>query len=191
MRPLVEESLVFLRAIGMEVEIASDPLAESFVPGVWMDEGRLVVHPPTAHASDILHEAGHLATVPTKLRDLTRPGLFPGVLLEEACGRFMQEYPLNLDDCGSEDPVIRGILQMGDCEASAWSFAAAFAMGVSPEMAMIQPRDDGSIPYGDIEEAQTIVDSLQRRQYLGINGLAAAKFCKLREFPMMLRWLGR
>lgn len=187
MRPFVEESVAFLRSVGIEVETARDPLSESFVPGVWLNEGRIVLHPETAHASDVLHEAGHLATVPSELRSLTRPGSFPGDLLAAACERCIRERPF-VDECGREDPVLRGILQMGDCEATAWSFAATVAMGVSPEI-LIEPRGDGTIPYADSEVAEGILDGLRHRQYLGINGLAAARFCNLRSFPKMLRWL--
>ncbi len=187
MRPLVEESVTFLRSIGIEVETARSPLAGSFVPGVWMNEGRLVLHPETAHVSDVLHEAGHLATVPSELRGLTRPGIFPGELLEAACARCLKERPFT-DEWGREDVVLRGILQMGDCEASAWSYAAAVAMGVPPEI-LIEARGDGTLPYSDMEAATGVLDGLRRGQYFGINGLAAAKFCNLRSFPKMLRWL--
>jgi hypothetical protein len=187
MLPFVEESLAFLRSVGFDVVEADALHPKSFVRGVWMDAGRLVFHAESAHASDVLHEAGHLATVPSELRGLTFPGSFPGPRLAKAVTRCVRERPF-VDELGREDPVVRGILQMGDCEASAWSFAAAVAIGMPPEQ-LIAPRVDGSVPYEDPELARAVLDGLLHRGYFGINGLAAAGFCKQREFPTMLRWL--
>lgn len=187
MSSLVQESVTFLRSVGLEIEFSDVPHPNAFVPGVWMDEGRLVVHLATVHACDILHEAGHLATVPTALRGLTRPGDFPGPLLAKAATQAWSERGF-VDEYGREDVLLRSLLQMGECEATAWSFAATVAMSVSATI-LIEPRADGSIPYETTEAASGILDGLQARQYFGIHGLAAAGFCKLREFPKMQRWL--
>ena len=55
--------IAFLRDIGIGVELAELP--ESFLPGIGVERGRLLVDPSRlAYPGDLLHEAGHLAVMP-------------------------------------------------------------------------------------------------------------------------------
>ena len=58
----------FLTMIGIEV-IPSRLQGECFLPGIRVDEGRLLVDEQTLeYPGDLLHEAGHLALVPAMVR---------------------------------------------------------------------------------------------------------------------------
>lgn len=65
--------LDWLRQIGLAVRFA--PLgAETFLPGVTLEPGGLVVDPETLlYPGDLLHEAGHLATMLPAQRAATGP----------------------------------------------------------------------------------------------------------------------
>ncbi len=69
----------FLRAIGLVVEEAE--VSESFLPGIGVERGRLLVDPARlTWPGDLLHEAGHLAVAPAAARplmggDVAVPGL--------------------------------------------------------------------------------------------------------------------
>jgi hypothetical protein len=175
----------FFRSIGLVVVETTDLRDDSFVPGVWLDHGSLVVNLGVAHVGDVLHEAGHLALIPSCMRDLVRPGQLPGEELTRALDKYCSEH-LFSDAQGREDPIFRAILQMGDCEVTAWSYAACSALGVSPEV-LFAARTDGTVPYNG--GGNEIWEGLDARAYFGINGLQAAGYCTVRDFPTMRRWL--
>lgn len=62
---LVERVIRFLNSIGLEATLKSG--ARGFVPGVQIKGGTLVID-PCAALSAILHEAGHLAIMPSVFR---------------------------------------------------------------------------------------------------------------------------
>jgi hypothetical protein len=184
----IERIISFLQELGLLVEVVGYEHPASFAPGVWLDEGRLFVCWCVATPGDILHEAGHLATIPSSFRHLIRPGSLPGPLLMAAIEDYIRTTGLVLDAFGTEDPVSRALLQMGDCEATAWSFAAARALDLDPGV-LFAPRPDGTRPFGDQEAAEDVRSMLECSRYFGINGLQAAGYCTVREFPRMRRWL--
>ena len=58
----------FLRSIGIPVEERT-LTQDCFLPGIFMDQGTLLVDPDKlAFAGDLLHEAGHLAVMPPSTR---------------------------------------------------------------------------------------------------------------------------
>jgi hypothetical protein len=69
--PTATRIIDWLREIGLTVRIA--PLgADTFLPGVTMEPGGLVVDPERLlYPGDLLHEAGHLATMPPVQRAAT------------------------------------------------------------------------------------------------------------------------
>jgi hypothetical protein len=90
----------FLRGIG--IGIAVEPLPDSFLPGLAVRDGGLVIDPDRLKwPGDLLHEAGHIA--------VTDPARRPG----------LSAVP---DDPGEEMAAI------------AWSWAAAKAIGLAPEI---------------------------------------------------------
>lgn len=177
----------WLCSIGLEVEWTKDDPEDSFVPGVWLDQGKIVVNRSVAHIGDVLHEAGHLACVPSKFRHLVERGSLPTPKLQAAIEEYMDTHPF-MDEHGNEDPVHRGVMQMGDCEATAWAYAASKHLGISPAV-LFSDRVRGEVPYDG--EGPSIWEALDRNAYFGINGLQAAQFCSVRDFPKMRRWLAR
>lgn len=101
-----ERITAFLTAIGIDVRV--EPLAgPSFLPGIRVDSGRLIVDPDRlAWPGDLLHEAGHLAVTPAALR--------PSV------GGDLGEAPASP--------------HAGEAEATAWAYAAVVATGLPPEV---------------------------------------------------------
>lgn len=94
----------FLTEIGLVVESARID-ADTFLPGVLVDKGRLLVdEPKLKYPGDLLHEAGHLALADQDLRStLSGEVAFPGVVME---------------------PV--------EAQAIGWSYAAALHLGIDP-----------------------------------------------------------
>lgn len=183
---IAQDVIDWLRARGLEVEFADQEHPEAFVPGVWLDRGKIIINEARAHVGDVLHEAGHLACIPSCFRELVEPGSLPTPKLHEAIEQYMDTHPFMVDDMGREDPVIRGILQMGDCEATAWAYAAGEELGL-PASILFDEREFGPEPYDG--EGKEIWRALDARSYMGINGLQAAGFCSVRTFPKMARWL--
>ncbi|GAA4373308.1 hypothetical protein [Hymenobacter koreensis] len=67
----VDPLLAFVREIGLEVQEASLKDQPTFLPGLLIDRGRLVVdRQRLLYPGDILHEAGHLAVTPAAERPL-------------------------------------------------------------------------------------------------------------------------
>ena len=175
----------WLAARGLEVELVDQEHPDAFVPGVWLDRGKIIVNPERAHVGDVLHEAGHLACIPSQFRELTVPGSLPGPKLEAAVHEYCDTHPF-MDAEGREDPVWRATMQMGDCEATAWAYAASKHLELSPEI-LFSEREFGPMPYeGEGPEIWLMLDA---NSYMGINGLRAAGFCEVRTFPQMKRWL--
>lgn len=99
-------SIHFLREIGISVQHAA--LGESeFLPGVRIQGQALLIEPARMlAASDVLHEAGHIAVTPPSQRALLIGALGPEVHFEWG----------------------------GEVEAIAWSFAAAVHIGMPMEV---------------------------------------------------------
>ena len=94
----------FLTEIGLEI-IATQIDGETFLPGVLVDNGRILIdESKLKYPGDLLHEAGHLALATPELRStLTGEVAFPEVVME---------------------PV--------EVQAIAWSYAAALYLGLDP-----------------------------------------------------------
>ncbi|HEX6292168.1 MAG TPA: hypothetical protein VFZ66_23470 [Herpetosiphonaceae bacterium] len=59
--PLTRTIVSFLQAIGLDVRAGQIP-AETFLPGIWIDHGALLIDEARLrYPGDLLHEAGHLA----------------------------------------------------------------------------------------------------------------------------------
>lgn len=100
----LDRIVAFLREIGLEV-VAGPIAGDTFLPGIRVDAGRLLVDPAALEwPGDLLHEAGHLALVPAERRPAT-----------------------------SGDVEVPGV-PMGQVEPAAmlWSYAAALHLGLDP-----------------------------------------------------------
>ena len=100
----------FLAGIGLAVAEADLSAADTFVPGIFIDHGRLLIDPPRLlYPGDLLHEAGHLAVVPPAER-------------AQLSGNILDGKPGQLGTDGEE------------IVAMLWSYAASEAIGLPPEV---------------------------------------------------------
>ena len=166
-------TVAFLRDIGLPTVSRSD--ATGFVAGVEIVAGTLHYDPVRVRTSDLLHEAGHLAVLPAEWRERANGDLdaLVGPMCEEAFARF----PI-------DSPELRAVLQSGDCEATAWAYAAGVAIGLKSDN-IIHPRD-----YQGAGKAVRL--QLSCGAHLGVNGLRhGGMIASVRSYPTMLRWLQR
>jgi hypothetical protein len=169
----------FLTALGFAVR--EEPQVSGFLEGVAIRNGDLVVRAAEDEiAGELLHEAGHLAVLPTRFRHLASGDL--SQVNELMHDWMMREGHLVHPD----DPQIRSILQCGECEASAWSYAAALAIGIDTRVPFYRGYEgDGLIVH----------DQIASGRYFGVHGLAAGGMTELpkpwsaQPFPAMKRWL--
>lgn len=172
-----ERALSFLSDIGLPVAVERG--ARGFIEGVELRDGGLRVD-PMASVSNVLHEAGHLAIVPSKFRHYLSGNIAHG--LQQAFEE-MEEHGLPGDD-----PLYRKMLQTGDTEATAWAWAAGKALNI-PEELIIRDED-----YDGTDESLRL--GLSLGAYLGIHGIANADFCTPRRshrglpvYPQLAFWL--
>ncbi len=103
---LVRKLAGFLNGIGLEV-IPGRVQGETFLPGIEVKDGRLLVdEPKLLFPGDLLHEAGHLAAMPGAMRK----GL-SGNLMESGADMALLEVA-----------------------AIAWSYAACLHLGIDPKV---------------------------------------------------------
>lgn len=180
-----EKVCSFLRSIGLTVNRFPHEVDNGFIARIKVVDGRLNVY-KDVFPGDILHEAGHLCTMPSRFRPLAKGSLMEAF---KAMSAYMDEnfgglltYP--------EDPVYRGALQCSDPEATAWQYAAAQHIGLP---------DDWLFPRGSYDgTGETILQALKNNAYIGINGLQAAGWTSVRAnsfraeipvFPELAYWV--
>ncbi len=173
--------VAFLNTIGIETTLS--PSLTGFLKHVEIRNGTLR-YDPACNAADLLHEAGHIATVPSRWRSTLSGNI--GRALRKMCDEAIAEgwHP--------DDPRYRAVIQCSDPEATAWAWAAGMHIGIEPED-IIVPGDPEA--YGDEGEAVSLM--LQMRSYLGIHGLQHAGFCRagvfgnpeLPRYPKLAFWL--
>ncbi|MHC5208780.1 hypothetical protein [Pseudomonas chlororaphis] len=176
--PHAETAMQFLRSIGLVVQVEEG--ASGFIEHVAVVDGGLRVD-PKAPASGLLHEAGHLAIVPTRFRHY----------LSGSLGEGMKRAFAELDQLGldPDDPLMRAMLQTSDPEVTAWAWAAGKAIGL-PDQKIIQDDEYQG-------EGGFIRIALGSNSYAGINGLSHAGFCVPRQnpyrplpvYPSLAHWL--
>ncbi len=170
-------SINFLERIGLGVKLQEG--VSGFVEGVRIESGILLVD-PACRVSGLLHEAGHLACIPTRFRHYMDDNLANGMR------RMMSEIrELSLDP---DHPLERAAIQCSDPEATAWAWAAGIALGLRFEQIIQDDEYDAG--------GAGIRMMLIANRYLGINGLAHAGMCKRGYFvdkaecyPKMQCWL--
>ena len=176
----------FLDRIGIATQ--ERPGATGVLAGLAIVGGCIHFDDDVCTAADLLHEAGHLAVLPSQWRrkasgDLDR--LFPEMFADGSAD--------NLDPDG---PEMRAMLQCGEAEATAWAWAASMHIGLSPLQTIEDNtyyNEDGTPGGADVRLA------LQCGAYAGINGLQAAGWCAassviarhrgLPLYPKLRRWI--
>ena len=176
----------FVRSIGLSVtEGVAQDVEGAFVPGVRIVDGGLIVDPETVFPGDVLHEAGHLAVIPAKFRQLAT-----GTLRQvfKSMTQYLKDNPTILGGW-PEDPVGRCILQSGEAEAAAWQYAAAHHIGL-PDQWLFPPESFEG-------KSEDTLLRLKVNQYFGINGLQAAGWTRVHAmgnpakplYPKLAFWL--
>lgn len=144
---------------------------------------------PSCRPCDFLHEAGHLAVLPAKWRSRANDDL--SVVFKEMC-EYAEKTAMDPD--GEE---MRGMIQSGEYEATAWSFAAGVAIGLPPELII---SDDSFFDEHGIQQGESVRAALAIGCFAGISGLHHGGFCQsphgMRRkddfvFPKMRRWTQR
>jgi hypothetical protein len=159
---VLERILAFLREVGIRVREAE--LGDgAFLPGVRVDGGGLLFDRARLRwPGDLLHEAGHLAVLPSALRAAAS------------------------DDLAGHDDVPYA----GETEATAWAYAATVAIGLDPAVLFHQGGYHGqsaslvmTYSMGVYPGAQGLV-----RAGMTASGTAAAQRGET-TYPGMQRWL--
>ncbi len=146
----------FLAGIGIPTQEAA-LTDETFLPGILIKDGGLLIDPARLlYPGDVLHEAGHLAVTPAA----ERAGLM---------GNVMAGKPEQLGTDGEE---IVAIL---------WSYAAAQASGVPPEVVFHSDGYRGGSPW--------VLSNFQQGVFPGLPLLVWMGLTTTEDFPRMTRWL--
>lgn len=175
-------TVAFLREIGLVIILR--PGATGFLPYIRIVDGQLHVD-LQCPISNLLHEAGHLATVPERYRPAMSDNL--------ANGHKLMLADINRQDLEPDDPLWRAALQASDPEATAWAWAVGKHLNVPAELVIHDAEYDGT--GADVRLA------LELGSYAGIHGLAHAGFCVTRPqltvlvnrpaYPQLGWWLQR
>lgn len=170
----------FLAKLGFSVQRRCLTSRPTFIPGIYVEGMTLLVDTDMLLSpGDILHDAGHVAITPSIFRPHMIGGDFSAALTPHA-SRYCDTHPF-IDDNGTEDPIYRALLQVGEHEAQAWSYAAVVASGIPPESVFHADGYEG--------RSEEIMLRMSIRRHFGINGLQAAKMTTVATFPAMIRWL--
>lgn len=153
--------------------------ADPFNAGIWLDGDCVVYAPDEAHPGDLLHEAGHLAVLPSCIREVVGPGDIE-TFTAPAITKYMQTHPNAFGY--PEDSVARACMQAGDAEVIAWAYAAAIDAKIDPWLTCVKG-------FGDQEAGEATFIGLKVGRYLGINGLRTAGFMdSTNDFPKLKFW---
>lgn len=163
-----------LNTIGLIARLNEN--ASGFLEKINIKEG-VLEYQETATPSNLLHEAGHLACLPPKLRVIVNNDIsdIEDIVQKEMKDRFKETG--NLDD-----PYIRAMMQCSDTEATAWAWAMGKKIGLE-ENTIIEDEDYNG-------EGADLRLMLSAKAYYGINGLRAANMIKsIKDFPVLDKWL--
>lgn len=167
----------FANRIGIKLAFVSRTWKREFLPGILIWRGGVRVDPGRCWHDDVLHEIGHLAILPGLIRRLANFDVDKSV--GPAASRYIDSHPMHLDGGYEEDPIMRALLQAGEAEAIAWSYAAMVELGLPIQMHL------DATPL----EIDEVIQMLGVGRHFGVNGLQAAGMTKRSDFPKMLRWV--
>jgi len=173
----LEPVLAFLEKAGVHC-VAGEVRQDSFLPGIEIQQGRLIFDAEQlASPGDLLHEAGHLAALPSRLRDRVTGDI-------DAC---LAQLATEADTAEPIDHT--------DLFPIAWSFAAALEAGIDP-LFVFDAAGYGAEAGGDV---LAICQQLQIGVFPGIAMLERLGLCSApppfgdgsdpKPYPHMKRWL--
>lgn len=155
------KTAAFLNAIGLPTTLVDTLEQEGFLPGVWIHHGTL--HFTTkAQVGDLLHDAGHLAVIPSSFRSMMHGNLY----------NSLRQILSSTSALDPEDPTAIAVMQADDLSATAWGWACGIHLGIDPKLVI--PAES----YGN--SGDEIRGMLTHNRYLGIHGLQRSGFCSAR-----------
>lgn len=174
----LQRTIEFLNEIGIPTYVVEG--ASGFIEHCVIESGTLMVD-PRCPASGLLHEAGHLAVVPSQYRSL-----FSGDVGRGQRAMLDAISALNLHP---DAPLYRAAIQACEAEATAWAYAAGTYLRIPFELIY---QDHEYQNGGAILRFQ-----LSHNSHFGVHGLQHAGFCKVRAsgvgdkpvFPRLAFWL--
>lgn len=168
----------FLVSIGINVRVERG--ASGFLNHMRIEGTNLIVDgDDAALVGDMLHEAGHIAVIPSLYRDRLPANVDDAMSI-------MSQYFTDHPNCMAwpEDPIARAIMQSGEQEAIAWSYAAAHHLGIDTTVPFSKGFDGNGL------ETHTL---LALGCHPGIHGLFHSGMTELPRlgsgFPAMKRWM--
>lgn len=177
--PWLLKAAAFLNEIGIPARQVDQ--VSGFLPNVHISKGELE-YTASCDVSDLLHEAGHLATVPAQFRSFLDGDVSKGQ------NRMLKE--LQSLETGPDSPLYRAVIQCSDPEATAWGWAAGEHLGIPKELRILDHHFDG--------DGATQRMALGMGHHYGISGLSHAGFCVTRPalvkhmrrpaYPKLLYW---
>lgn len=152
----------FLNGIGIKV-VPRRLDGESFLPGVLIERGRLLVdEAKLRYPGDLLHEAGHLAVAPTCLR----PGLSGEVVIPDAD------------------------MNAVEVQATAWAYAAVMHLGLEPAVLFHEGGYEGKSAGLIFTYTAGVYPGAHGLQTLGMTATGeTARELHVPPYPHMLKWL--
>lgn len=165
----IKKMRMFLSEIGISSKIVAG--SAGFLPGVQIENGTLLIA-PNAAVADVLHEAGHLAVLPSRFREFANDDI-----------SAVTEKMLNETDFSDPDaPEARAAMQSSETEATAWAWAAGKHIGISEKKIILDHHYENG--------GTALRAMLEAKMYLGINGLrAAGMIASVKSYPKMERWV--
>lgn len=175
----IDRSIEFANTLGIPAAVGRGwgGRRKSFLPGIVVYRGSITVNPGRIRGyDDFLHEVGHLAVLPKVIRQYATHDA--DISTRRYARSWMATHPFLRED-GTEDPVQRALLQSGETEVIAWSYAAQVHLGLSPRLLLANCSH---------QEMDIVMSELSHGRHLGVNGLQAAGMTTTRQFPQMIRW---
>jgi len=168
--PWLLKAVDFLNDVGLPTRIVDE--VSGFLPHIRITQGELECT-LLADVSDLLHEAGHLATIPEQFRAYMDGDVGKGQK------RMFEEVGKDVRD--PDGPLYRAMIQCSDPEATAWGWAAGEHLQIPKELRVL----DHHFEDGGADQRM----GLEMGYHFGINGLAHAGFCVTR--PALAERMGR
>jgi len=152
----------FIREVGIEVILAELP-EDTFIPGIFIKEGKLLVNEEELlYPGDLLHEAAHIAMIPSHLRK-------------------------HATDNVGKSPEIGDSYEV---ESICWSYAAVLHLGMNPEILFHNKGYRGNaqnLLFGFTLGVYPGIVGLEKAK-MAFGSLKSAEM-NIEPFPSMEKWL--
>jgi hypothetical protein len=173
----LEQAILFL--ISIRIPVVMEKGAKGFLPHVRIQNGHLHVD-PTCPVDDLLHEAGHLATTPSRWRHLCNDDV--------SIAHQQMFADIHAEQTEPDGPLYRAAIQAGEAEAIAWGWAAGIHLGFPHDVIISNRPEIYEGKSEDVRFAHSVNCAL------GIHGLAHAGFCSTNglgnkpKYPKLAFW---